>query len=477
MKNVKAVAEKIAENRVALQIEVEAERVDAALERAYRKVVREVNVPGFRKGRVPRRIIEARFGKEILYEDALEELIPQAYMEALAQEKIEAIDQPEVTDVHIEAGSPLRFRAVVDVMPEAELGEYKGLKVEKEIEKVEESDVDHMLEHLREENAELVAVERTQVQQGDFVLIDYEGYVNGQPFPGGAAKGVTVEVGSGRFVDGFEEQLVGAEVGSEVEVRITLPENHPDDALRGKEALFKVKVHSIKERRLPELDDEFAADVSDAESLEALRAQIRSELEASARSRADEEVREKLVRMVTDASTVQLPKVLVERELDSMVNDFLRNLRYRGIDPERYLASANLTEASLREEFRPNAERRVKTEIVLQTIARREGITVSPEEVEADIERFVAATGDKEAARRRWDTPARRASIEHGLLVEKAVNLLVENAEVEEKEVPSRGHGHHHHHHHDEDEDSSEPDHDHEHDHGDDEEHDDEHGG
>jgi len=477
MKNVKAVAEKIAENRVALQIEVEAERVDAALERAYRKVVREVNVPGFRKGRVPRRIIEARFGKEILYEDALEELIPQAYMEALAQEKIEAIDQPEVTDVQIEAGSPLRFRAVVDVMPEAELGEYKGLKVEKEIEKVEESDVDHMLEHLREENAELVAVERTQVQQGDFVLIDYEGYVNGQPFSGGAAKGVTVEVGSGRFVDGFEEQLVGAEVGSEVEVRITFPESHPDDALRGKEALFKVKVHSIKERRLPELDDEFAADVSDAESLEALRAQIRSELEASARSRADEEVREKLVRMVTDASTVQLPKVLVERELDGMVNDFLRNLRYRGIDPERYLASANLTEASLREEFRPNAERRVKTEIVLQTIARREGITVSPEEVEADIERFVAASGDKEAARRRWDTPARRASIEHGLLVEKAVNLLVENAEVEEKEVPSRGHGHHHHHHHDEDEDLSEPGHEHEHDHGDDEEHDDEHGG
>ena len=443
----KAVAEKITETRVALTIEVDAEQVDEALERAYRKVVRQVTVPGFRKGRVPRRIIEARFGKEILYEDALDELIPKAYFEAVTEHELDPIDQPAFSDVQIEAGKPLRFRAEVDVMPEAKLGEYKGLKVEKEIERVEESDIDHMLEHLREEHAELVSVERTTVQEGDFVQIDFEGFVDGEPFQGGAAKGYTVQIGSGQLVDGFEEQLVGAEIDSEVEVRVTFPGDHPSEELRGKEALFKVTVRTIKERRLPELNDEFAADVSDAKSLAELREQIRRDMEEAARRRADEQTRRKLVEMVRDGSEVaEIPEVLVERELNRRIEDLVRIISLLGLSLEEYLQRTEQSLDDLRKDLRPGAERQVKENIVLHTIVKREGITVEPEELDAFIERLAAESSNPESARRRWQDPDRRQSLESALALEKAVDHLVANAVIEEKEVPSRGHGHAHHH-------------------------------
>lgn len=450
----KAVAERLPNNRVALQIEVEAERVDAALERAYRKVAREVNIPGFRKGKAPRKIIEARFGVEVLYEDALEELVPEAYREAIEANAIEPIDQPNVTDVRIEAGRPLTFRAEVEVMPEAELGEYKGIKVEKEIEMVEESDIDHALEHLQDENAELVAAERDVVEDGDIVTIDFEGYLDGKPFQGGAAKGYALEIGSGHFIEGFEEQLVGARAGEEKEISVKFPEDYPSDELRGKDVVFKVTVHSIKVRRVPELDDEFAQDVSDAKTLEELKSQIRSEMEEAARSRADREVREKLVEALTDASSVEVPKVLVERELDEAVQEFARRLYVvRGIRLNDYLEQTGQSVDDVRERLRPEAERRVKTSIVIETLIKREGITVSEEELQARIEEIAAANGDVERVRRDFERPERRSSLKDSMAIEKAIDLLVEHAQIEEKLVPSRGHGHHHHHDHDHDED------------------------
>lgn len=456
-----AQTEKVSENRVALQIEVDAERVEEALQRAYQKVVRQINVPGFRKGKVPRRIVEARFGVEVLYEDALEELIPTAYQEAVTEAKIEVIDQPDVSDVEIEAGSPLRFRVEVDVMPEANLGEYKGLKAEKALERVEESDIDHMLEHLRDENAELISVEREKVEEGDFALIDFEGYVDGEPFQGGAAKGYTLEVGSGRFIEGFEEQVVGAEIGSDIEVNVTFPEEYQSEELAGKDALFKVHIHSVKVRNLPELDDDFAADVSDAENIEELRQQIREELEESAGSRADRELREKLVELASDASEVDVPKVMVDREVDQTLNEFFQGMAYRGIDPQQYLAQTERSLDDLREQFRSEAERRVKANIVLGTIVNREGITIGAEELEAHIERLISESNDPDATRKMWEDPDRKASLERSLEIEKAVDLLLEHAEIEEKEVPSQGHGHNHGDDHDH---GDEDDHDHDHD-------------
>lgn len=441
-----AETEKISDTRIAFRIEVDAKRVDEALDRAYRKVAQRVNVPGFRKGRVPRKILEARFGKEVLYEDALEELVPEAYEEAVRQSEAEVIDQPEVSDVEIEAGSPLRFRAEVDIMPEAKLGEYKGLKVEKLVEKVEESDIDHMLWHLQEENAELVAVDRDQVEKGDFVTLDFEGYLDGQPFPGGAATGYTLEVGSGQFVEGFEEQLIGAKVGEETEIKVTFPDDYHSEELKGKEVTFKVKVHTLKVRQLPELDDEFAADVSDADTLEGLRAQIRQEMEEAAERRADREMRDRLVALVRDAATVEIPEVLVRRELEDSLNDFARTLYLQGVDPNQYLVQTGQTVDSLREQLRPDAERRVKNSIVLRTIAKREGVTVTEEEVDAHIERMVESSNNPEATRQTWTDPDRRSALERSLVLDKVVDLLVSSAEVEVKEVPSQGHGHRHHH-------------------------------
>lgn len=440
----KATAERVEKNRVALQVEVDAERVDAALERAYRKVASRVNVPGFRKGRVPRKVIEARFGKELLYDEALEELIPVAYREALEATQTDPIDQPRLSDVEIEAGKPLRFRAEVDVKPEAELGEYKGLKVEKLVEQVEEKDVEHILDHLREDHAELVAAERDQVEKGDFAVIDFDGFIDGEPFSGGAGRGQLLEIGSGRFIDGFEEQLLGAKVGEVTEVKVTFPEDYPSEALQGREALFKVTVKELKVKRLPDLDDEFAKDVGDAETLEELKAKIRNDLEAAAAARAEREMRDRLVRMVRDNASVEAPSVMVEGELAEMVNEFARSLAYSGINPQAYLERSGKSIDDLKEEFRPEAEGRVKARLVLETIAKREGIAVDPNELQARIDEIAAGRRDGEAVRKEFEEPERRAALKESLLMEKVVDFLVAEAEVEERQVPSRGHGHVH---------------------------------
>lgn len=440
----KATAERLEKNRVALHVEVEAERVDAALERAYRKLASQVNIPGFRKGRAPRKIIEARLGKEALYDEALEELIPAAYREALEATDTDPIDQPRIADVEIEAGRPLRFRAEVDVKPEAELGEYKGLEVEKLVEQVEEKDVEHILDHLREDHAELVEADRDAVQQGDFAVIDFEGFIDGQPFSGGAARGHLLEIGSGRFIEGFEEQLVGAKVGEQTQVKVTFPSDYPAEALRGKEAVFHVTVRELKVKRLPEIDDEFAKDVGGAESLAELKEKIRTQLEEAAVERAEREVRNELVRRVRDASVVDAPEVLVEGELAEMLNDFATNLAYRGIDPQAYLERSGKSVEDLKAELRPEAEGRVKARLVLETIAKREGIAVEPGELQARIDEIAGERRDAEAVRREFERPERRAALKESLLLEKVVDFLVANAKVEERMVPSRGHGHVH---------------------------------
>jgi len=442
----KATAERLEKNRVALHVEVEAERVDAALERAYRKLASRVNIPGFRKGRAPRKVVEARLGKEALYDEALEELIPAAYKEALEATDTDPIDQPRIEGIEIEAGKPLRFRAEVDVKPEAELGEYKGIEVEKLVEQVEEKDVEHILDHLREDHAELVEAGRDVVERGDFAVIDFEGFIDGQPFSGGAGKGYLLQIGSGRFIEGFEEQLIGARVGEKTQVKVTFPADYRAEALQGKEAVFNVTVRELKVKRLPELDDEFAKDVGDAETLGELKAKIRKELEEAALERAEREMRNELVRRVRDNAVVDAPEVLVEGELAEMLNDFAANLAYRGIDPQVYLERSGKSLEDLKAELRPEAEGRVKARLVLETIAKREGIAVGPDELQARIDQIAEGRRDGESVRKEFERPERRAALKESLLLEKVVDFLVANAKVEERQVPSKGHGHVHDH-------------------------------
>lgn len=440
---VKAVAERLEGNKVSLSVEVDAERVDAAIGRAYRKVAKQVKIPGFRQGKVPRRVIEARFGKEALYQEALDELIPIAYEEAVQSTQIEPIDQPTVTDYEIEEGKPLKFTATVEVTPEVELGEYKGIKVEKLVEQVEAKDIDHMLEHFQEDHAELVSPDRNTVEQGDFVTIDFEGTIDGVPFPGGAAKGYPLEIGSGRFVPGFEEQLVGAEIDQEVEVRITFPEEY-EESLAGKDALFKVTVRSIKVKQLPELNDEFAAAVSDAKSLLDLRAKIRADMEEAANRRAEQKVRNDLIDKLIELSKVDVPDVLIERELERRMSDLKIDLAYHGLTLGAYLERTEQTEEELNAELRSAAEHAVKGRLALRAVAKREGIVVEGEEVEAKISELVAQSRNPESMREMMSDPDRRESFQSSLLLERTIDFLLAHADVEEKAIPSAGHGHHH---------------------------------
>lgn len=431
----KATLEKLENDRVKLEIEVEPERVDTALDRAYRKVVKQVNVPGFRKGKVPRAVLERMYGIGVLLDEALEELVPEAYSEAVNETKIEPIDQPHIDVIEFEPGKPFRFKAEVQVLPEVELGEYKGVAVTRQLERITDENVDEVLAQYREAQAQLVTVDRDTVEEGDYALIDFEGYLDGQPFPGGAAKDYTLHIGSGQFVPGFEEQLIGAKVGEETELTVTFPDNYHSLDLAGKETTFKVTVRSIKVKELPELDDEFAKDVSDKETLAELRADIRERLAKEAERRADERMRNKIVEIVTERAEVNVPDILVDRESEAMVDEFLHSLYHQGVDPDTYLERNNLTKDDLKKDVAPEALRRTKTSLVIDAIGEAEGITVSDEEIDARIADMAGEGPESERYRALLNTPAVRQRLSSQLKVTKTIDLLVEHAVVTEEEI------------------------------------------
>lgn len=432
---VKATLEKQEKNKVTLAVEVPSEEFEKAVDAAFRKMAPHITIPGFRKGKAPRKLIEARYGKEIFYEEAVEILIPQAYSEAVEQTGIEPIDQPNIEIVTMEDGKPFVFKAQVEVMPEVKLGQYKDLEVTKHVYAVNDSDVERNLEAMREQAAELVAVEdRDTVQNGDFVTIDFTGYVDGEPFPGGAAEGYLLEVGSNAFIPGFESQLVGLKVGEDAEINVTFPEDYGVEELAGKDAVFKVKIHEIKVKKLPELDDEFAKDVSDeVESLEELKTLIRKRLEEQAAARSNNELRSQVVRLAAENAVVEVPRVLVEREADVMVQEFGQMLLYQGMWLDRYLEMTNQTQEELKEQFYPEAETRVKNSLVLEAIGKAENITVTDEEVDEKIEEYVKASNRPEETRKAWE--ARRESLRDNLAVSKVIDFLVAHAKITEVEI------------------------------------------
>ncbi len=376
-------------NEGTLTITVSAERFDEALDEAFKKVVKDVSLPGFRKGRIPRNIFESRFGVEALYQDAVDIVLPDAYAEAVEQTEIFPVDQPQIDIEEIEKGKDLVFVCEVTVKPEVELGEYKGIEYEDEKIEVTEEEVDEALKTLQESQAELVLKEEGTVEEGDTVVIDFEGFIDDEPFEGGKGENHSLEIGSGQFIPGFEDQLIGKEADSETEVNVTFPEEYHAEDLAGKDAVFKVKIHEIKEKEVPELDDEFAKDVDeDVETLAELREKKEKELLEQKETAFENKKRETIIEKVTENATIDIPEAMIETELGNMLREFEQNLQMQGMTLENYYQFSGQSEEELKEQMKEDAEKRVKTNLTLEAIFEEENLEVSEEAIDEELEKM-----------------------------------------------------------------------------------------
>lgn len=413
-------------NEGVLTVEVDAETFKTALDDAFKKVVKQVSIPGFRKGKIPRGLFEQRFGVEALYQDALDILLPVEYPKAVEEAGIEPVDRPEIDVEKIEKGESLIFTAKVTVKPEVKLGEYKGLGIEKDDTTVTDEDVQNELKALQERQAELVVKEEGAVEEGNTVVLDFEGFVDGEAFEGGKAENYSLEVGSGSFIPGFEDQLVDLEAGAEKDVEVTFPEEYHAEDLAGKPAVFKVKIHEIKAKELPELDDEFAKDIDEeVETLAELTEKTKKRLEEAKENEADAKLREELVLKASENAEIDVPQAMVDTELDRMLKEFEQRLQMQGMNLELYTQFSGQDEAALKEQMKEDAEKRVKSNLTLEAIAKAENLEVSDEEVDAELTKMAEA----------YNMPVENIkqaigstdAMKEDLKVRKAIDFLVEN--------------------------------------------------
>lgn len=400
-----------------------------------KKVSKDVQVPGFRKGKVPRPIFEQRFGVESLYQDAVDIILPEAYSEAIDEVEITPVDQPEVDIEQIEKGKPFIFTATVTVKPEVKLGEYKGLEVEDKEASVTDEDVNDELKTLQEKQAELVVKEEGQVEEGDTVVIDFEGYLDGEKFEGGSAENHSLEVGSQTFIPGFEEQLVGKTAGEDTEVQVTFPEDYQAEDLAGKEATFKVKIHDIKSKEVPELDDEFAKDVDDdVETLDELKEKTKQRLIDEEENEIENQKRETLINQASENSEIDIPEAMVDNELDRMVQEFEQRLQMQGMTMEMYTQFSGQTQDDLKEQMKEDAQKRVQTSLTLEAIAETEELEATEEDVDKQLEEM-ASQYQMEVDQLRQMLGGNTDALKGDLKLQKAIDFLLENAKlVEPKE-------------------------------------------
>lgn len=385
--------EKVSSNKVKLRIELDAEAFDKAIQTAYLKTRGRINVPGFRKGKAPRKLIERMYGESIFYEEAFDEVFPDLYEAAIKENDIKAVGRPDVDIEKIGGGEPLVVSAEVYTYPEVTLGEYKGLTVEKPDDSVDAEAVDQEIGRVRERNAREEEVEDRPVKDDDIVTLDYSGSVDGVKFDGGTAEGQTLTIGSGQFIPGFEEQLVGMKIGEERDITVTFPTEYHAEELAGKEAVFHVKVHGIRVRELPELDDEFAKDVSEFDTLEEYKADIRRKLSDEAEKRANAQYETELVDAAVENATMDVPPPMVERQIDSMLNDMAMRMAYQGIRMEDFLKYTGQSIDELRTQYRDDAEKRVKGELVIEAIRKAESVEPSQEEIDDVTRRYAEQSG------------------------------------------------------------------------------------
>lgn len=416
---------KIETNKYELIVAVGAEEFGPAVDRAFRKNIRRFNVPGFRKGKAPKAVVYKMYGEGVFYEDAVNELYPKAYQEAVNEAKLEPVAYPKVEITQVDAGG-FTFRAEVVVKPEVQIGEYKGIKAEKAVKTVEESEISEELDRRRRRNARMLTVSDRPAKEGDTAVIDYEGFIDGVPFEGGKGEGHHLRLGSGQFIPGFEDQVAGHSTGEEFDVNVTFPEQYHEE-LKGKAATFKVKLLSIEEEQLPELDDEFAKDISEFDTLDALKADIREKLQAQKDQQAQDAFENALVDQVIAGLTGEIPSEMYDNKVEEMMHDYEYRLQAQGIPMEMYLQYMGQTVESFKESFREPAERQVKVRLALEKIVELEGIEPSEEEVEAEYAKLAEQyKGDVEKLKA--SIPA--AEIKKDLAVQKAIDLVRDNAVV-----------------------------------------------
>ncbi len=428
--------EKIGDNKVLVEIEVPKEEVNEALEQAYRKMAKDINLPGFRKGKVPRKIIESRYGPEVFYNDALEILVDPAYAKAVKECELEPINQPELELVQMEQDKPLLFKVTVEVKPEVKLPEYRGVSVEQVKDEITAENVDSYLDSLREQHARLVTVEDGELQEKDMAVIDFSGKIDGEVFEGGEAENYSLEIGSASFIPGFEEQLLGAGTGEEREVKVTFPEDYQKEELAGKEAVFSVKVKEIKRPQVPELDDAFVQELSEEFStVQEFREDIEKKLQENLQHRKKVELETKVIEKVAAEAEVEVPDVLVERELDNMIGEMEYYLRMQGLNMEQYGQMVEGGLEKIREERRPEAESRARANLVLDAIIKEEQIEATEEEIEEKIKE-VAQKQDMnmEEVKVLFSRDGRMDMITHEIRYRRAIDILVEHAQVQEVE-------------------------------------------
>ncbi|AVP37267.1 trigger factor [Staphylococcus felis] len=416
-------------NEGVLQVTVPAEEVDKALDKAFKKVVKSINVPGFRKGKVPRAIFEQRFGVEALYQDAVDILLPQAYSNAVVEAGINPVDQPEIEVTQIEKGKELKFNATVIVEPEVELGDYKGLEIAKQETELTEEELEETVKQRLEAMADMVVKEDGQVEEGDTVNLDFDGYVDGEQFEGGQADGYDLEIGSGMFIPGFEEQLVGLKVGEEKDVEVTFPEEYHAEELAGQPATFKTKINEIKTKEVPELDDELANELdSEANTVDEYKANLRKQLEESKQTEAENLQKEEAITLATDNAKIDIPEAMVKTEQDRMLQEFAQRIQQQGLDLETYYQISGQSEEDLRNQMSEDAEQRVKTNLTLSAIADKEDIQVSDEDIDNELEtmskQFNISVEDIKKTLGNTDI------VKNDVRIKKVIDLLVKEAKL-----------------------------------------------
>ncbi|HNW85925.1 MAG TPA: trigger factor [Candidatus Limiplasma sp.] len=426
--------EKQSGNKVKISFKTPAADFEAAVEKAYLKNRGRINVPGFRKGKAPRKLIERMYGEMIFYDDALELLFPDAYMEAIQKEDLHPVSQPELSVDAINKGEDVAFSCEVFVQPEVKLGEYKGLEVTRTVREVPQSEIDDHLKQEQKRVARSVEVTDRPVENGDEVNLDYSGSVDGVKFEGGTAQGQKLLIGSNSFIPGFEEQMLGMAVGEEKDLQVKFPEEYHAENLKGKDAVFNVKVNAITREELPALDDDFASEVSDFDTLADYTADLKAKLQVTADAKATEEAKQRLIQKVVDAAEIDIPAPMVEEKLSDILNEMDWRLQQQGLDIKRYMQLTGQTEAQMRDMYREEARNNLKTELVIEEIIKGENIEADEKDTDAMLEEYAKAMGKTLEAVKADFTEAQIAYFQHRSRINKVLDMMWDSAKVTDEQ-------------------------------------------
>lgn len=422
--------EDVEKNVVQLEIEVDAAKFEEGMQKSYLKNVSKFNVPGFRKGKAPRNIVERYYGEQALYDDAINIVCAEAYDLAIDEKNIHPVDRPELDIVQIGNNQNLIFTAKVTVKPEVELGAYMGVEAKKADATVTDEDLEKEFQKAVEKNSRLISISDRVVQTGDTAVIDFEGFIDSVPFEGGKGTDYSLVIGSGSFIPGFEEQLIGKNIGEDVDVNVSFPEDYGKEDLNGKSALFKVAIKEIKVKELPTIDDEFAKDISEFDTLDEYKKDLRNKLEETAKHKAEHENEDNVIQKITENATVEIPKIMIEKQIDAMAKDFDMRLRYQGLDLQKYLEIMGMDFEGFRGQFAQRAENEVKVQLVVEKISEVENTEVSDEEVESEIQKMADAYKQPAEDLKKSLRPEDMEYVKKDIAFRKTIKILVDNAKL-----------------------------------------------